>query len=1280
MVKGSPGLSAGKISQYYTVKSASVERNYFAKDAPGTWLGEGAAAMGLTGPISQEILDRIALGQTPDGIQVIAHRPPAKEKTPEWVGSDVAWKSRIEEMLSDALLESDNPFARQEKKPGDGGAVRAKDAQPPAAGEYSERELKLIEIHEVVKALYAENLFGPEGEAVRKYLQGRGITKESATEFGLGLSLGGDQLRERLASYDPELLKESGLFNRFGKELLAGRLIFPIQDASGNTIAFAGRKSDDEAGPKYINSPETAIYKKGETLYSLHRASQRAIDRGEMVVVEGYMDVIAAHQAKVKNVVALSGTALSEEQAKTIASVSDRAVLLLDTDKAGKNAAERSVETLLDVGLGIRSVKLSDGKDAAQYLETHKPAEFRREIKASDNLVEYLAAEAQARFSGADVYSKVDAVKWVQEKLEQVPAAQREEVHAQLAKQLGIKLESKIPESSTSEHIAAWDLTVSAPKSISVTALVGSDQRIIRAHEEAAKIAAKYAERFVQVKMGGSSAPETTGKAVMSLFVHDSARPVDGYSAPQLHTHMLFANMSQDSTGKWRALNPQELFKLQSTMEAIYQNELAVRLKSFGYKLTYGKNNSIEIVGYTPEYLTAESPRANEIEAEKERRGEFGPEANQRIALETRNKKDDKPPEQVRAEQKARAAEYGDQPNKVVAEAKESKSVVYSQAFRRNKADEGIQFAKSRLSERTTVMEEYEIYRDALKYGRGYVTLPDVEAAFSRAKEQFVQAHHWREHAPGARYSTPELIRKERFIAAWMANGRGQFEPMLRGMSKDQFRAEHSELKDHQKHALWNVLNSSDRMFGIQGVAGSGKTRMLAALKDYIEKYNDIDVMGVSATTSAVGEMQAEGIPAQTLASFVQERSHGATKPRVYFMDEASLSDVHQSAEVLRQMRPCDRVIPIGDTHQHGSVGAGKVFAELQMAGMATHRMTVIVRQQTESYKQSVKHLSQADIPAALKIWDDEARIHVFTDERKRFEAAAKIYLYRGPKSIVVAPDNASQEPLGAVIQEYRRQAGQVATEVYRARILDQRKDLTETDMQMAFSYQIGNVVQFNTDNKTLKVKRGDYAQVVSADHETNRVKVMHEKDGRIFDYNPKLAATNATLYVPTYREFSVGDRIQFTKQWKEWIPDAKNKSKGEAVVHAPNGALGTIEKLDQAGNVTVRMDRGDKVLAWNLDQFSHVKLGYVTTSYKSQSMTADNVIGLVNTDAPGTSKLLTEELLYVMSSRGRDNIDLVSNVGREELETAFKPEQKPMALAEDQVKQYRTASQGMTV
>src|ERR1019366_9480722 len=190
------------------------------------------------------------------------------------------------------------------------------------------------------------------------------------------------------------------------------------------------------------------------------------------------------------------------------------------------------------------------------------------------------------------------------------------------------------------EHRAGWDATFSAPKSVSLTALVGGDDRVRAAHRAAVTIALTELERYTQARIGGNNPAETTGKFIAAKFEHDTARPVDGYAAPQLHTHAVIFNLTARENGQTRALQERSLFQSQQYATSVYRSDLAIRLQGLGYEIDRGKHGQPEIKGYTQEYLDASSPRREQIKNHLQEIGREGAGAAQVAAHRTRDSKE----------------------------------------------------------------------------------------------------------------------------------------------------------------------------------------------------------------------------------------------------------------------------------------------------------------------------------------------------------------------------------------------------------------------------------------------------------------------------------------------------------------------------------------------------------------------------------------------------------------------------------------------------------------
>lgn len=272
----------------------------------------------------------------------------------------------------------------------------------------SEQEI-LFDINTEVARYFSNNLLNDdEGQIARDYFQKRNIKVQTMRAFGLGYALNG---WENLVSFlkqkniDLEKALQLGLIgrNKDGRvyDKLAGRIIFPIFSPNGRVVAFAGRKlREDDTGAKYINSPESIIYVKGRVLYGLSFAKDEIRKLDKAIIVEGYMDLISLYQAGIKNVVAVSGTALTDEQAQLLSRYTKNVVLLFDADTAGIAASMRSIEILLRKDFDVKIATLPSGEDPDSFVNKYGKEEFEDTIKRAENFLEYQTAyyEKQGMF------------------------------------------------------------------------------------------------------------------------------------------------------------------------------------------------------------------------------------------------------------------------------------------------------------------------------------------------------------------------------------------------------------------------------------------------------------------------------------------------------------------------------------------------------------------------------------------------------------------------------------------------------------------------------------------------------------------------------------------------------------------------------------------------------------------------------------------------------------------------------------------------------------------
>ncbi len=770
----------------------------------------------------------------------------------------------------------------------------------------------------------------------------------------------------------------------------------------------------------------------------------------------------------------------------------------------------------------------------------------------------------------------------------------------------------------TMEHRAGWDGTFSAPKSVSLTALVGGDARVTEAHRASVRVALDETERYVQARIGRNHPAETTGKWVAASFEHDSARPVDGYAAPQLHTHVVFFNVTERATGETRALQPQELYKTQQYGTAIYRSELAARLTALGYEMERGPSGQPEIRGYSSAYLDASSPRRQQIQEHLDKVQRSGAGAAQIAAHQTREAKGHGSHEEMQRLHRALAEAHGQQPALVVQGASDRARRGEHRAPQVT-AHAAVTYARDRNLEREAVVDERALLRDALKRSMGDVTVDAIKGEFGQrvAAGQLIPVE-LRPGVPGRAFTTPEMVRLERDTLQAMRTGQQAYAPLATSLTRQAVQVASPHLSVHQQEAVDRVLANRDRVVALEGVAGAGKTTALAAVREGAE-WEGYRVEGFAPTSRAAQKLADAGIATSTLQRHLARPDvpHDGSK-RLYVLDESSLASTKQMHDFFHRLGPQDRVLLVGDVRQHEAVDAGRPYLQLQEAGISTVRLDAIVRQQDPALKQVVEHLSRGEVHRAMQDLQSQGRVHEVADRQERFTAIAHAYAQSPNGTLVVSPDNQSRVEINQAIHRVMQTSGRVDAHEHHARVLVPRQDVTGADRQWAEQYEPGNVVRYERGSRAGGIGAGEYARVAQVDAGNNRITVTRDS-GEPVTYDPR-RLQGVTLYREADRAFAVGDRVQFT------APDRER--------HVANRELATIEHIDASGRLHLRLDSG-RAVALAVEAQPHLDYGYAVTSHSSQGQTADRVLVHVDTER-GNESLVNRRLAYVAISRGR--------------------------------------------
>lgn len=325
----------------------------------------------------------------------------------------------------------------------------------PMEAKEAQLRAKLLDLNERAAMFFEEQLRKPEAAAAREYLAQRGLASESIARFRIGFAPeSGFLLRDRLqAAADQEALKACGLLSWKEKasqgdtdsgtlySRFRNRIMFPICSETGKVIAFSGRSlaSDEKAGPKYLNSPETAIYSKSRVLFNLDRAREAIRKLDYAILVEGQMDCISVFAAGFQNVIATSGTAFTEAQARLLGRYSKNVLVNFDPDAAGAAAAERSLSLLVSEDFRIKVLTLEAGFDPDLFIRKKGREPYAAALRSAPDYFEYLIQRARAMYRTQTAEGKTQAVNFLLPHLQRVNnRIKRDELAAEMAQKLGI--------------------------------------------------------------------------------------------------------------------------------------------------------------------------------------------------------------------------------------------------------------------------------------------------------------------------------------------------------------------------------------------------------------------------------------------------------------------------------------------------------------------------------------------------------------------------------------------------------------------------------------------------------------------------------------------------------------------------------------------------------------------------------------------------------------------------------------------------------------------------
>lgn len=800
------------------------------------------------------------------------------------------------------------------------------------------------------------------------------------------------------------------------------------------------------------------------------------------------------------------------------------------------------------------------------------------------------------------------------------------------------------------KHRMGLDLTFSAPKSLSLQTLVGGDAKLIGCHDRAVEAALLVAERYAQArhKVKGVSQTITTGNLIIARFRHETSRARD----PQIHTHCVVMNLTRRPDGEWRTLKNDEIVKRVLFLGQVYRDTLAQELVKQGYKLRYNKEGLFELDHFTDLQIEAFSIRSQQVEAQLHQKGltrETATSSHKQLAtLQSRERKMTVNRQELFKEWLQRAEELNIEflprggsrkPSLELKEIETQRSLEDQEIIRRKStsgqeptfgfkdAVSSLEFAINHSMERQAVVSEKDLLNIALKHGRGDSHSGDIQGALrhfvnigelievhltyspphpSQEDQNKSQDRKW--------YTTPKAIADEQLILSLEAEGRGTVKPIMEA-GEAQKLLKDSPLTLEQQNAANMILTTQNRIVGIQGFAGVGKSHLLKTCSQLILK-KGYEVEIIAPYNNQVKELKKLGVPSRTVISFLQNSRQSLHPKKVLIIDEAGLIPTHLMKKLSLQVKKHGgRSVALGDIMQLPAIEAGRPFAQLQKAGMTTLSLTHIQRQKTEELKKAVNLVASGQVIPSL---DAIKNLIEIKTPLKRYRKMAQDYAQIEPELradvMLLTGTNASRSLLN---EQVRRQLG-LAGQGHFFDVLHQR-DMTQAEKSYAKYYGAGDVIKIEKDYKSLSLKRGEFYEVQKIEHGNLVVK---DGNDSLLAFNP-LRYRAVSVFEKERIELSAQDQVRFI---------AQDKDRG-------------IERGDCFDVAAIHKDHillkdKNRQIVFPAKGLLPLGYAYASTVHGSQGMTLHGVL----LDFQTKSRTTDKNLYYVAISRARYGVKIYTD------------------------------------
>lgn len=852
------------------------------------------------------------------------------------------------------------------------------------------------------------------------------------------------------------------------------------------------------------------------------------------------------------------------------------------------------------------------------------------------------------------------------------------------------------------KHRPGYDLTFSAPKSVSIMAEVIGDKRLDKAHDEAVKKTLNVIERnhiYTRKTSEGVTELVKTGNLVTAMFEENTSRELD----PQKHTHCVVMNMSKVGD-KWMSIESKPIFEVQKFYGQVYRSFLAKKIGDIGYDIEItGKESLFEIKGVPKDLMKEFSQRRAQILEALGNYEHVNSKIIENVALSTRRAKKTVDSDELKEiwqslsnqrgfstetaintlsgnKENIKKSEIIENPElqskKNIIEKLSDKYEEFCQKFEYKakkaighfsnhddspiarygrSARRAVEYGVAHLSERASVWSEKDLYIAAMHFATKNLSYENIEKEIKEMKEAGYLISGKNERM----LTTSEAIHQEKEIIKTMKQGQGATNQICsKTHVAERLKAWNSELNSSQRKAVELILCSKDVIVGVNGYAGTGKTYMLEKVKD-IAGSKGYELIGMAASASAANTLEKEsGIKSQTIHKFLYKykrlldnTSNGVINHQYRFelrnkmliIDEASLASTKQLGAICKIARELFvKVALIGDDKQLKAVEAGKPYQELQKHGMQTAIMNKIIRQKNPELKEAVYNSLNGAIDSAFKkIAKDIYEVQdKVKDKKDGIVKMASIHW-------VTLDDKKREKTLiTAASNEIREGINNEIRKYLKFENKLKGEEYKHVILQNKSLTKSEKCFSGNYKTNDVVLFNNEYKKlgIKPGEHlsvfaiEKNNLIILKNKHGKIIKWNPEYTGGNREGAIEIYQ------KKEIKLQQGDIIKWTKNSKENAAIINSESAKIISIDKntvmveTAQKNRVSLNIKKDENIL-------KHIDYGYASTVHNAQGKTYENVIGAIESKHP---HLTNQPMFYVTLSRAKNQAILITDDKRQ--------------------------------